>query len=71
MRRPDINNFLNTKLQKYAWIMDPRAFKFQVRKFMQDSKHQRIKDLKNQMSCFRTNEDGIYTFNNIDERFGI
>ena len=46
MRRPDINNFLNTRLQKYAWIMDPRAFKFQVRKFMQASQHPKVHDLK-------------------------
>ena len=36
MRRPEVNSTLPPDLQKYAWIMDPRAFKFQVRKFMKN-----------------------------------
>ena len=52
IRRPDVNKSLDSRWQKYSWIMDPRAFKSQVRKFMQDNKHQKVKDLKIQLENF-------------------
>ena len=52
MRRQDVNSSLPPDLQKYAWIMDPRAFKFQVRKFMNGSQHPRILDLRKDFILF-------------------
>ena len=52
IRRPEVNNCLNPTLQKYSWIMDPRAFKYQVRKFMQTSQHSRIQELKENWKNF-------------------
>lgn len=46
MRRPEVNRCLDPRWQKYAWIMDPRAFKYQVRKFMNTCNHSRIQDMK-------------------------
>ena len=46
MRRPDVNSSLSQNLQKCAWIMDPRALKFQVRRFMNGNPHQKIQDLR-------------------------
>ena len=52
MRRPDINKSLDPKWQKYSWIMDSRAFKFQVRKFMQACQHQQVQALKGDWQNF-------------------
>ena len=52
MRRPDVNSSLSQDLQKFAWIMDPRAFKFKVRKFMKDSPHPKVQDLRKDFQIF-------------------
>ena len=52
MRRPDVNSSLSQDLQKFAWMMDPRAFKFKVRKFMKDSPHPKVQDLRKDFQIF-------------------
>ena len=52
MRRPDVNSSLSADQQKHAWIMDPRAFKFQVRKFMNGNPHPKIQDLRKDFKTF-------------------
>ena len=46
LRRADVNCFLSPRWQQILKIMDPRALKAQVRKFMQTCQHQRVQELR-------------------------
>ena len=46
LRRPTINCALPPRWQQILKIMDPRALKSQVRKFMQTCQHQRVQELR-------------------------
>ena len=52
LRRPDVNTFLTPKWQKYSRVMDPRAFKFQVRRFATTCQHPRVQNLRTDWANF-------------------
>ena len=46
LRRSDVSSSLSPRWQHIVKIMDPRALKYQVKKFMQGCQHQKVQDLK-------------------------
>ena len=52
LRRPEVNCRLSPKWQSMSRHLDPRSFKFQVKRFMNSSDHPRVQFLKSNIQNF-------------------
>ena len=52
IRRPEVNSKLSTKWQSLARHLDPRGFKFQVKRFMNSNEHPKVLFIKNNIQSF-------------------
>ena len=53
LRRPEVNSSLSTKWQSISRHMDPRCFKFQVKRFMNSKHHPRVQYIKENLALAR------------------
>ena len=55
LRRPEVNSCLSPKWQSISRHLDPRGFKFQVKRFMNSSSHPRVQFIKD--NVFNASKD--------------